>query len=272
MPASGVRAETATPGKRDAVSEKTFRCGWRVDQPAGIEARLGYWGSSGFPQVVIRRGPWRATMYPEIYDTMSDEQFADYMGHAYRESAFDQLQQDLDTLARHLVGFETGFGLGAAGVPYSEVKSALWRWQQMTRDTEPGYEAFTHRARSLGLSLKQAETVFRSGALLASIGDLTATPDERLEHFAKHGYLTVLLGEVLTLEELTKHSFSYGTVLNGLAWMERRYGRHFAGLARDRQRGLVEAAIAVTDQLSDYEEEWSLERAMAVVMPDLGDP
>lgn len=251
------------------MNDKTFRCGWRVDQPAGIDARIS-WGN--FPQVVIRRGAWRATMYPEMYDAISDEQFANYVGRMYRESAFDQLQEDLDTLARHLVGFEFGFGLGAASVPYSEVKSALWRWQQVTRDTEPGYEDFLRRARSLGLSLRQAETVFRSGALLAGVGDLTATPGDRLNHFAKHGYLTVLLGEVLTLEELAKQSFSYGTVLNGAAWMDRRYGRHFATLGRDKQRGLVEAALAVTDQLSDYEEKWPLERALAVVMPDLGDP
>lgn len=251
------------------MNENTFRCGWRVDRPTGIDAT--YWGSANFPQVVIRRGPWRATMYPEIFDAMSDEDFTNYMGHMYRKSAFDQLQQDLDTLARHLVNFETGFSVGVASVPYSDVKDALWRWQQVTRDTEPGYERFMHKARSLGLSLKQAETVFRSNALLAGIGDLTATPEERLEHFAKHAYLTVLLGEVLSLEELKKQSFSYGTVLNDAQWMDRRYGKHFAEMGRDRQRALVEAAIEVTAQLGGAEEAWPLERAMAVVMPDTED-
>jgi hypothetical protein len=251
------------------VSEKTFRCGWRVDYPAGINARLDHWGATHFPQVVIRRGPWRATMYPEMYDAMSDEQFADYMGRAYRESAFDQLQQDLDALARHVAGFEAGFGASAPSVPYSDVKAALWRWQQVTRDTEPEYEKFMHKARSAGLSLRQAETVFRSGNFLAGIGDLTARPEDRLEHFAKHGYLTVLLGEVLTLEELTKQSFGYGTVLNDQ--MDRRYGKHFAEMDRDRQRVLVESAIEVTAQLGGAEDGWPLERAMVVVMPDLGD-
>lgn len=249
------------------MNDKTFRCGWRVDHPAGIDARIE-WGSFNFPQVVIRRGAWRATMYPEMYDAITDEDFADYMSRMYRESAFDQLQQDLDTLARHLAGFETGFSAGGS-VPYSDVKSALWRWQQVTRDTEPGYEDFLRRARSLGLSLLQAQTVFRSGNLLAGVGDLTARPEDRLEHFAKHGYLTVLLGEVLTLEELKKQTFSYGTVLNSR--MDRRYGKHFAEMGRDRQRALVEAAIEVTAQIGGADEEWPLERAMAVVMPDLGD-
>lgn len=253
------------------MSEKAFRCGWRVDHPAGIEARLDSWGSFNFPQVVIRRGAWRGTMYPEAYDAMSDEQFADYMGRMYREFAFDQLQQDLDTLARHVADFEAGFGTTPASVPYSDVKAALWRWQQVQRDTEPGYEDFLRLARSLGLSLKQAETVFRSNAFLASIGDLTARPEERLEHFAKHSYLTVLLGEVLPLEELKKRSFSYGTVLNDQQWMDRRYGKRFAEMGRDRQRALVESAIEVTAQLGGAEEGWPLERAMAVVMPDLGD-
>lgn len=252
------------------MTEKTFRCGWRVDHPAGIDAWLE-WRSFGFPQVVIRRGAWRGTMYPELYDAMSDEQFADYMGRMYRESAFDQLQQDLDTLARRVADFEAGFGTVPASVPatvpYSDVKSALWRWQQVQRDTEPGYEDFLRRARSLGLSLHQAQTVFRSGNLLA--GYSTASPEARLEHFAKHGYLTVLLSEVLTLEELKKLSFSYGAVLNGR--MDSRYGKHFAALDRDRQRALVESAIEVTAQLGGTEEGWPLERAMAVVMPDLGE-
>lgn len=249
------------------MSNKTFRCGWRVDHPAGIEARLGYWGSPGFPQVVIRRGAWRATMYPEMYNAITDEDFADYMSRMYRESAFDQLQQDLDTLARRVADFEAGFGTVPVSVPYSDVKSALWRWQQVQRNTEPGYEDFLRKARSLGLSLKQAQTVFRSGNLLA--GYSTASPEARLEHFVKHGYLTVLLSEVLTLEELKEQSFSYGTVLNGR--MDRRYGKHFAEMGRDRQRALVESAIEVTAQLGGADEEWPLERAMAVVMPDLGE-
>lgn len=249
------------------MSEKTFRCGWRVDRSAGADAQLSY--AFTFGQIVIRRGPWRATMYPEIYDAMSDEQFADYMGHAYRESAFDQLQQDLDTLARHLVSREAGYGVAAAGVPYGDVKDALWRWQQMERDTEPGYEAFMRKARAIGLSLKQAETVFRSNAFLAGVGNPAANLEERLDHFAKHAYLTVLLGEVLTLEELKARSFSYGTVLNGQQWMDRRYGKHFAELGRDKQRALVESAIEVTAQLGGAEEGWPLERAMAAVMPSL---
>lgn len=49
-------------------------------------------------------------------------------------------------------------------------------------------------------------------------------------------------------------------------------GKYFAELSRDRQRALVESAIEVTAQLGGADEEWPLERALAVVMLDLGDP
>lgn len=124
------------------------------------------------------------------------------------------------------------------------------------------YRDFTVRALSMGLTLDQAKAILDSGALLASTGERRGSAEERLEHYACHGYLTVLLGEVLTQEEMVLQPFSYGAVLNGD--MDGTYAKHFAEMSRDRQRGLTKAGIELALQT-----EWPLERAMAAVMPYL---
>jgi hypothetical protein len=129
------------------------------------------------------------------------------------------------------------------------------------------YEEFVNRACALGLTAEQAETIIRSEGLLTSISGRQGSADARLEYYACYGYLTVLLGEVLTREEMAEQPFRFETVLNAGSWMSLPYGKHFAGLDRDRQRGLVKAAIALTTELGGAKDGWPLERAMAAVMP-----
>jgi hypothetical protein len=126
--------------------------------------------------------------------------------------------------------------------------------------------ALTH---SFGLTAEQATTLIESDRRLVGRNDPAALLMARLGHLAEHGYLTILLGEVLTEGELIRQTFSYGTILNGRRWMERIYGKRFAELDRDRQRALVKAAIELTLQTGGAEQGWPLERAMAAVMPYL---
>jgi hypothetical protein len=130
-------------------------------------------------------------------------------------------------------------------------------------------ERFMTRALTFGLTVEQAEAILRSDSLIASSTGRLGSAQERLEYYAEHGYLTVLLGEVLAPDEMAAQTFSYATILNGWGWMERGYGKHFAEMDRDRQRALVKAAIELTTQLGGAEQGWPLERAMAVVMPYL---
>lgn len=130
------------------------------------------------------------------------------------------------------------------------------------------YQEFTVRALSMGLTLDQAKTILDSEGLLGASGR-RGSAEEQLEHYACYGYLTVLLGEVLTREELAGQAFGYETILNDTTWMDRTYAKRFAGMGRDRQRGLVKAAIELAVQLGGAEEGWPLERAMAAVMPYL---
>lgn len=72
-----------------------------------------------------------------MFDIMSDEQFAEVVGRTYREHTFEHLQRDLDTLARQLIGeLDQGNGMIVTGVPYDDIKAALYRWQKVKRDTE----------------------------------------------------------------------------------------------------------------------------------------
>lgn len=128
-------------------------------------------------------------------------------------------------------------------------------------------EQFMIRAYGCGLTAVQVETLLNSDDLVAKATGWLGSAEKRLEYYAQHGYLTVLLGEVLSREELAGQPFSYWTVLNGAGWMDRPYARRFAVLGRDRQRGLVQAAIALTTELGGAEQGWPLERAMAAVMP-----
>lgn len=117
--------------------EGTYRCGWRVVQPVEIDARLDRWGDLQFPMLTVRRGEFRAVMDPRSFDAMSDEEFAARMEYGYREHSFKQLQQDLDVLARQLIGeLEQGTGMIVTGVPYDDITAALHRWQKVKRDTE----------------------------------------------------------------------------------------------------------------------------------------
>lgn len=113
------------------MSEPTFRCGWRIHRDRGD--RLPFLGEI----VTVRRGEFRMQLWPEVFDAMTDEDFAERAARAYREVVFEHLQADLDTLAKQLLGeLEQGNGLIATGVPYDEVKAALYRWDRARRDMQ----------------------------------------------------------------------------------------------------------------------------------------
>lgn len=133
------------------------------------------------------------------------------------------------------------------------------------------YSEFIVRALSMGLTLDQAKVVLESEGMLTSISGRKGGADARLEHVAQHGYMTVLLGEVLTKDELASQAFGYATVLNSRSRMQRPYGKHFAQMSRERQRSLVMAAVALTEELGGAPQGWPLERAMAAVMPHVED-
>lgn len=113
----------------DDVTERTYRCGWRYSRHDG--------DMEPFARVVIRRGEWQLVMPIEVFDSMPDKSFADYIGHCYRNGAFEHLEADLDVLARQLIGeLEAGNGLLATDVPHDDIKAALYRWQKVQRDMQ----------------------------------------------------------------------------------------------------------------------------------------
>lgn len=114
------------------MSEKTFRCGWRVHRMDD---------GPFFRRVVVRRGEWQMVMPIEMFDSMEDADFAYYIRQAYQAAAVDQMERDLDVLARQLIGeLEQGNGMIVTGAPYDDIKAALYRWQKAKRDTEEGVE------------------------------------------------------------------------------------------------------------------------------------
>lgn len=117
---------------------ETFRAGWHVHRPSNAEVwRLH---EPAPPYVTVRRGEWQMQIPIQGYDEMTDDQFAEVVAYTYRESAFGTLQEDLDTLARQLIGEIEMGALPETDVPYDDVKAALYRWQKAKRDTQPRTE------------------------------------------------------------------------------------------------------------------------------------
>jgi hypothetical protein len=114
------------------MSEPTFRCGWR------IQRELEPWRPDIFHGAVfVRRGEFRMQMPAEFFDATADTDFADYISRAYRDVMFQQLQADLDVLARQLIGELNATGeLAKTDVPVDDVKDALYRWQRAELDME----------------------------------------------------------------------------------------------------------------------------------------
>lgn len=69
-----------------------WRCGFRIDR---LDDERFF-----FDHVRVRKGEWKCLMDSPVFDVMSDEDFADYFGRAYREAVFEQLEADLAVLAK----------------------------------------------------------------------------------------------------------------------------------------------------------------------------
>lgn len=120
------------------MGEPTYRCGWRYLRSSSLDPAAFGDNVPFFSDLVeVRRGEWRWRMQAEFFDTISDEQFTAYVTSAYREVIFEHLERDLDILARQLLGeLELGNGMIVTGVPYDDIKAALYRWQKTKRDTQ----------------------------------------------------------------------------------------------------------------------------------------
>jgi hypothetical protein len=130
------------------------------------------------------------------------------------------------------------------------------------------YDEFIVRARTLGMTTEQATAIFKTEIGVCDGFDAAMRRcDERWNQFAEYGYLPMVLSDLLTWDEIKDLPFGSGTPLNDWRWMQRPLGRQFAEMGHDRQRVLVEAAIELTTQLGGEKEGWSLERAIAAVMP-----
>lgn len=130
------------------------------------------------------------------------------------------------------------------------------------------YDQFIVKAITVGMSRQQAEKIFRDEVPRGGdFNNLMQGADLRLDQFLQNGSLPVLLCDVLSPEELTEQPFGAEVVLNGWRWMQSPYGQQFSELDRDKQRGLVLAAIELTRELGGSQQGWPLERALAAVMP-----
>lgn len=111
----------------------TFRCGWRIQRSHDRLRPDLYQGD-----VLIRRGEFRVQIPAEFFDAMTDADFAGYITSVCRGAVFEQIQADLDVLARSLV---VAFGgdyevLRSEAPSESDVKAALYRWQKAKRDMQ----------------------------------------------------------------------------------------------------------------------------------------
>lgn len=115
------------------MTDPTFRCGWRIQRHRDDVLPLYYYN-----EVVIRRGEWRMQIHAELFDGTTDEAFNEIVTRAYRDSAFEHLQADLDTLAKQLLReIGSANGVTVPGVPYavpSDVTGVLRRWEKARRD------------------------------------------------------------------------------------------------------------------------------------------
>jgi len=112
--------------------ETTYRCGWRIQRVSGGGALFSF---DSF-MVTVRRGAWKMRMHAAVFDAMDDDAFADVAERAYRESAFEQLQQDLDALAPIAAAVLSGDVANLADTDWNAVKGAVYRQERAAKDIE----------------------------------------------------------------------------------------------------------------------------------------
>lgn len=157
-------------------------------------------------------------------------------------------------------------GARMTGLDAMMAMTMTYGWNRGGQSAALRRDEFLIRASTLGLTLEKAEKLLRTDFVL-TVSGREGSAIERLHYYAHYEYLTVLLGEVLTRDELAEQPFAFETALNAASWMNPRYGARFEAMDQDRQQVLVRAAIELTEQLGGTAEGWPLERAMAVVMP-----
>lgn len=113
-----------------SLPEVSYRCGWRVSRLIADE--LMRWERI----VKIRRGAWRMMMNSDLFDAIPDEVFTEMVENNYRETAFDQLQQDLDVLGQLAADVLSGDMAALAGTDWEAVKGVVYRWERAAKDIE----------------------------------------------------------------------------------------------------------------------------------------
>lgn len=109
----------------------TYRCGWRYQRPSTAEQIY-----NPLANVKIQRGTFQARLGVRVFDEMPDNVFTEYMEDGYRRLMFQQIQADLDTFARQILGdHKLRGGFMITDVPYPELKAALNRYLATKEDT-----------------------------------------------------------------------------------------------------------------------------------------
>lgn len=158
--------------------------------------------------------------------------------------------------AHRKVSMAVGFGRDAGALEFRSISQA-------TR-----YEACLIRAEAVGISQIRASEIFRKAeAAVYNFDDAIERLEHRVRLFTMYGYMPLAMRDVLTLREIDTRRIDPEAILNRPRWMPDPLGRQFAEMSRDRQRSLVTAALAVTDELGGDAAGWPLERAIAAVMP-----
>lgn len=247
-------------GHAYGLDRQIVRVGWSSGKPEPDPEELEYWlryepsikvvaGADAYPfgcDFGIRKNQVAATV-----------QGACRCGWETEAVPPRRMGELMELVAAHRkISTATGFGRDAGALEFRSISQA-------TR-----YEACLIRAEAVGISQIRASEIFRKAeAAVYSFDEAIEYVEDRIRRFAMYGYMPLAVRDVLTRREVDTHQADPEAILNRPRWMPDPLGRQFAEMSRDRQRSLVTAALAVTDELGGDAAGWPLERALAAVMP-----
>lgn len=247
-------------GHAYGLDRQIIRIGWSSGKPEPDPEELEYWIRYEPPVKVIAG----ADAYPFGCDfALREDQGGTtiqgicrcgWEAEAVSRRRMRELMELVDAHRKVALSMGFGSGMGAAGA------------QSIREATR--FEALLNRAVAVGMSRERAQAIFcDTEAVTYGFNDAIEYLDHRVRLFTMYGYMPLAVRDVLTRDEIDTHRVDPEAILNRPRWMPDPLGRQFAEMSRDRQRSLVTAALAVTDELGGSAEGWPLERAMAAVMP-----
>lgn len=249
-------------GHAYGLDRQVVRIGWSSGTPEPDREELEYWLRYE-PSIKVVAG---ADAYPFGCDFGIREDPASATAQGVCRCGWEteavprrRMRELMELVYAHRkVGLDVGFGfkLGTAGS------------QSVSQATR--FEALLSRAVAVGMSQERAQAVFRNTEAAAyGFDDAIERLDHRIRLFTMYGYMPLAVRDVLGRREIDTRRLDPEAILNRPRWMPDPLGRQFAEMSRDRQRSLVTAALAVTDELGGDAEGWPLERALSAVMPYL---